>query len=130
MDAPNETSLSAGRVIRELLQADKAVRATGADVFPVYRDKALLPYVYYRRAGLTTAQAKGAPAADTATMELMCCAASYEASVRLAEAVRAALDGAQARDESLRMRSCYLADADELWEADAYVQRLIFTVKI
>ena len=112
-----------------MLLSSADVRAITTDVFPVYRDRALLPYVYYHRASLTTAQTSGKPA-DTVAMELVCCAATYEQSVLLAEAVRSALDGMQAEAAGLRLRSCYLADAEELWEADAYVQRLIFNVKI
>ena len=41
-----------------------------------------------------------------------------------------ALDGAQGEKDGLVMRSCYLADSEEAWQDDAYVQQLVFNVKI
>ena len=57
-------------------------------------------------------------------------AATYQESVELAEAVRAALDYAQGEKDGLVMRSCILADGEELYEDDAYVQSLTFKVQI
>ncbi|MEG1345884.1 MAG: hypothetical protein RSC78_04060 [Acidaminococcaceae bacterium] len=52
------------------------------------------------------------------------------ATVELAETVRDALDGAQGEIPGLVMRSCYLVDSEEAWQDDAYVQQLVFNVKI
>lgn len=48
----------------------------------------------------------------------------------MAEAVRAALDYAQGESDGLVMRSCILNDSEEAWQDDAYVQQLVFSVKI
>jgi hypothetical protein len=63
-------------------------------------------------------------------VEVLCFTEQYTDGVLLAEAVRAALDGARAEVDGVVMRSCYLADSEEAWGDDAFVQRLIFNVKI
>ena len=124
------TSLSVGNIVYELLSGNADVMAIARKVFPVVTDKAELPYVAYRRATLTQATVKSGQGADSVVMEIHCYAATYSESVELAEAVRAALDHQQATKEGLTMRSCTLTDAVELWQDDAYVQALSFTLRV
>ena len=97
-------------------------------------DKAELPYILYRRASMEqNPQKTGNPGADTVQMEVICFAADYDDCLELAEAVRGALDNKrdmQTDDETLTMRSCLLVDSEEAWQDDAYVQQLIFNVKV
>jgi hypothetical protein len=127
--AANKTSLSAGEIIRAVLTSDETVMGIVTKVFPVATDEAKLPYVMYRRAHMEQVPTKGI-GADTVGIEVTCYAEQYTQSVELAEAVRAALDGKQASIDGLSMRSCHLTDSEEAWEDDAYVQQLIFTIKI
>ena len=116
-----QTSLSAGLVVRKLLSENEDVQAITRLVFPVVSDSAQLPYVVYRRSDLEPAPNSH----DTLTFEVACYAASYAGAVELAEAVRAALDGTS---DNL-LRSCRMTSAEELWDADAHVQLLTFTVR-
>jgi len=50
--------------------------------------------------------------------------------VELAEAVRAALDHTQAEHGRQRMRSCCLTESEEAYQDDAFVQQLVFSIKI
>lgn len=130
-DTKIQTSLSAGSIIRGALLEDEAVSAITRNVFPVVVDNARLPYIAYRRVSFEQkAQKTGLKWADTVVEEVVCYAASYEESIRLAEAVRAALDGVQYAMGDMNMRSCTLTGAEEGWQADAYIQRLVFTLKI
>ncbi len=124
------TVLSAGLVVNEMLSSDASIAAAVTKVFPVVVDQAILPYIAYRREGLETRPVKGERSADTARIAVRCYAATYAGSVELAEMVRAALDGATYRGDTLSMRSCCLVGGSETWEADAYVQELIFAVRI
>lgn len=124
------TSLSAGLAIAQALREDAEVRGIATKVFPVVADKALLPYVAYRRASMAAVQTKGQGAADTALVEVLCYAKTYEQSVELAEAVRFALDGASGEAAGLAVRSIKLSDAEDYWEAGAFIQRLTFTVRV
>ena len=126
----NKSSLSAGEIIRGILAADPAVTTRVNKIYPVIVDKAELPYITYRRASLQQDPVKGSRGADTVGIEVICYTAGYTEGVELAEAVRDALDGATGTSEGLLMRSCFLSDSEEAWQDDAYLQQLIFTVKI
>ena len=126
-----KTSLSAGELIRAILLEDAEVASRTNKIFPVAIDKAVLPYILYRRTALEqNAQKAGQPGADTVQIEVICFTKKYGEGVELAEAVRAALDNCQGSNADLRMRSCLLTDSEEAWQDDAYVQQLIFSVKI
>lgn len=133
--AQKKTSLSAGAIIRSILLADGEVKKRTNKVFPIVIDQAQLPYILYRRAALQHNPTKaGMPGADTVTMEVVCYTAKYAEGVELAEAVRAALDYSQGESQGVsqgvRMRSCTLTDSEEGYEDDAFVQQLVFQVKI
>lgn len=129
--ANNKSSLSAGAVIRNILLSDEEVKKRTNKVFPIVIDKATLPYILYRRASLQHNPTKaGLPGADTVTMEVVCYTARYADGVELAEAVRAALDYKQGERDGVTMRSCVLTDSEEGYEDDAFLQQLIFQVKI
>jgi hypothetical protein len=125
-----KTSLSAGIIIRDILTRDADVNRIATKVFPVVTEKATLPYVAYRRARLDHKPVKGSQGSDTAIIEINCYGKTYEQSITLAEAVRAALDNVKGEKSGLTMRSCYLSDGEEFYEDDAYVQGLTFSVQI
>ena len=126
----SKSSLSAGEIIRDILVNNAEVAARAKKVFPVVEDSAELPYIVHRRTQLEQEPAKGRRGADTVGIEILCYTQHYTEGVELAEAVRDALDGAQGEKDGLVMRSCYLADSEEAWQDDAYVQQLVFNVKI
>ena len=126
----SKSSLSAGEIIRDILVNNAEVAARAKKVFPVVEDSAELPYIVYRRTQLEQEPAKGRRGADTVGIEILCYTQHYTEGVELAEAVRDALDGAQGEKDGLVMRSCYLADSEEAWQDDAYVQQLVFNVMI
>ena len=126
----SKSSLSAGEIIRDILVNNAEVAARAKKVFPVVEDSAELPYIVYRRTQLEQEPAKGRRGADTVGIEILCYTQHYTEGVELAEAVRDALDGAQGEKDGLVMRSCYLADSEEAWQDDAYIQQLVFNVKI
>lgn len=128
--AVNKSSLSAGEIIRAVLVEDPEVAARTTKVYPVVADEAKLPYIVYRRTQLEQDAIKGRRGADTVGIEVICYTEQYTPGVELAEAVRDALDGKQATVDGLVMRSCYLSDSEEGWQDDAYVQQLVFTVKM
>lgn len=128
--AVSKSSLSAGEIIRAMLIEDSEVMARVNKVFPVVEDKADLPYIVYRRTQLEQDPTKAGRGADTVGIEILCYTAGYTEGVELAEAVRGALDNRQGETDGLVMRSCYLTDSEEAWQDDAYVQQLVFNVKI
>lgn len=132
MAAVENTSLSAGALVHRLLLEDPFVTSVTSKVIPVATPETELPYILYGRLSLEANPAKSRPACDTVEIEVDCYAGQYGQGIELAEAVRATLDYCQAEDDTtgLRMRSCILVDASEDFDGDAYVQRLIFSMKI
>lgn len=129
--AVSRTSLSAGAIIRSILLKDEEVAKRTNKVYPIVTDTAVLPYILYRRAALECNPTKaGYPGADTVQIDVICYTSDYAEGVELAEAVRAALDCASGEKDGLRMRSCILADSEEDYQDDAYMQLLSFNVKI
>lgn len=126
-----KTSLSAGAIVRAVLLDDPEVAARTKKIFPVATDNAELPYILYRRSALEPKpQKSGQPGADEIQMEIICFTERYSDGVILAEAVRAALDMKRAEHNGISMRSCYLLDSEETYQDDAFVQQLVFTLKI
>ena len=126
----SKSSLSAGEIIRAVLTSDPEVTARAKKVYPVVEDTAELPYVVYRRTQLEQGQVKGRRGNDNVTIEVLCYTKGYTEGVELAEAVRDALDNKTAESDGLVMRSCYLTDSEEAWQDDAYLQVLVFNVKM
>jgi len=113
-----------------MLLEDPEVAARTNKIFPVATDRADLPYILYRRTQLEQATIKGRQGADTVGIEVLCYTKGYTEGIELAEAVRAALDNKQGEIDGLVMRSCFLSDSEEAWQDDAYLQQLVFTVKM
>ena len=128
--AVSKSSLSAGEIIRAVLTSDPEVTARAKKVYPVVEDTAELPYVVYRRTQLEQGQVKGRRGNDNVTIEVLCYTKGYTEGVELAEAVRDALDNKTAESDGLVMRSCYLTGSEEAWQDDAYLQVLVFNVKM
>lgn len=126
----SKSSLSAGELIRAVLIENSEVSARVNKVYPVVEDKAELPYIVYRRARFRKEQVKNRRGPDTVEIEIQCYTQDYTEGVELAEAVRDALDGVQITHEGLVMRACDLADSEETWIDDAYVQELIFNCQM
>lgn len=126
-----KTSLSAGLAVYAMLAGDGGLSGMVTKIFPVVTDEAELPYIAYRRLSMAQDPVKhGWPGADTVRLQVSCFTASYAEGVRLAESVRRALDGKRYRKEGIDVRSCVLSDASEDWQDDAFVQHLIFDIKV
>lgn len=127
----DKSSLSAGELIRATLLEDAEVCATTTRIFPVRAKETTLPYILYRRAELETLpQKSGKPGSEKLQMELNCFSQGYEEGLKLAEAVRSALDFVSTEHDGLQMRVCYLSNASEEYQGDIFMQKLIFTIKI
>lgn len=129
----SKTILSSSALLAELLAQEPDKFPKEVTFFPVIApEKAICPYVVYRRAKVSTEAVKTGMSADTAAIEVLCCGSSYAQSVELAEWVRQTLDGTQitSDDGKLRLRSCRLTDAYEGTEAQTFIQAMTFIVKI
>lgn len=126
-----KTILSAGEIIHAILSEAPEVKAITSTILPVYNESELtLPYIIYQRNSIEPKPVKTSPGAESAEIEVSCYTESYGQSVELAEAVKEALDGVSATTDTMTMRSCQLVDGGESWADGAYIQTLIFNIKI
>lgn len=132
MGTVTKTSLSAGDIIYSVLSSDADISSRVTKIYPVVEPvEAICPYIVYRRVGLSVMpQKSGQPGADTLQIAVGVYAQHYEDSVDIAELVRSALDYKTYEIAGLRMRGCYLSGSSEEIEGDAFVQNLLFTIKI
>ena len=125
------SSLSAGKVIYSLLASDAELMATVTKIFPVVVDSASLPYITYRRVALNSQPQKAGMGADTARVEVNVFTEEYAEGVELAERVRADLETYNSKEVAgSLLRGCYLEASEETWGDDAFVQRMVFNVRI
>lgn len=124
------TSLSAGIAIYDLLTQDEELMRRVTKVFPVVTEEAQLPYVAYARTRMEVAKPKGAAGSDRVEITVRCYAATYGESVEIAEIVRGVLDDAQWSGSGMTMRGCVLTGSSESATDDAFVQELVFGIRI
>ena len=125
------SSLSAGKAIYSLLASDETLMATVTKIFPVVVDTAMLPYIVYRRVGLAHVPQKAGMGADTTRVEVNVFTEDYTQGVELAERVRTDLETYGGKEVAgAILRGCFLEASEETWGDDAYVQRLVFNVRI
>lgn len=120
--------MSAGLIVMDLLQKSPAKEMV-TKIFPLITGEAELPYICYRKSGGEYIHLKKG-VRDTVYMEVWCFARDYGESVELAETVRSALEHRQTTYEDLQLTACRLTECEELWEDDAYIQKMIYYLKI
>lgn len=125
-------SILIGKYIYQFLTGDTAVNAiVSGNVFPVVADVEVnYPFVAYMRTGINADYTKDGQSCDTVTVNIVCVADNYTASVDLANAVRAALDGKRYADDSVNIRQIKMDGATENFLDDAFVQELTFEIII
>jgi hypothetical protein len=105
-------------VLRAALVADATVSGLiGTKVFPLITPpETAMPYVVWRRAGITRDQTLSAPmGVPTVTVEYQIAGATYESARTVADAMRAVLDGYGGTADNTTVRQTYLDDeSDEL----------------
>ena len=131
--------ISAGKLLYDVLSNDTELGQNCNKVFPVIaEDTALLPYIEFSRTSVQVSPVKyqePMSGACTAFYDVTCYAQTYSQSVAMAERVAHLLDSQsyQYTDESentLTARSIILTGAEELWQGDAYAQRLTFQIRV
>lgn len=124
------TGLSVGLYIKETLCNDADVKALAGDkIFPPSEFKDVkFPFIAYTRTSLTPSSTKDYITKDTVNIFFAICSDRYEISVKLAEAVRAALEGVQ--NDEYNIRDCSLVSGSESFENGTIMQGLNFEFKI
>lgn len=128
----SKTVLSAGILIKGILEADKDL--VGVGIYPILApEDSEMPSIIYRRSDLDSTSVKTGAPADSTYIEIEIWTDDYEVGINIAEKVRKALEGKQVVEpwKGLTMRSSQLVNAYENGTEDSlFVQYLKFKIKI
>lgn len=99
--------------------------------FPIIAEQGTpQPFAVYRRTGVTLPYTKDRyNYEEVASYEVIITASTYPECVRLAQDVKARLDGLRGEWEGNHITEIKLTNTDEDWHNDGYIQRLYFTIK-
>lgn len=100
--------------------------------YPIVAEKgATYPFALYRRTSFQPYYTKDRnDFQDTILIELTVCATTYKDSITLAQKVKDKLELARGGWGKTTIVNIELMDASETWNEDAYIQRLIFEIKV
>lgn len=119
--------LRVGKSINYLLTNSEVNTIVQDRIFPVIADQGTsFPFITYRRSGCGNEDSKDSVYEDRTTVELVIASASYEESIEIAQKCREALE----KKRYNNIRDIKLVDASEMFAEEAFIQNLLFTIKI
>ena len=96
-------------------------------VYPLIADQGTkFPFITYRRSGSGDQQNKDSIYEETTNVEIVVVSNTYEESIDIAQKCRDIFETSKTQ----KIKKISLADAQEDYQEDAFVQTLIFTIKI
>lgn len=124
-------ALHAGIVIKSLIKDSKANEEIGGRIYSIVANTdAPYPYVTYQRTGTIPSGSKdGYDEEDWATVVVSVYAAKYEDSIRIADKITISLIEGQTTVEGIEVGEIHLTGSDEDFQADAYIQNLVFNIE-
>lgn len=122
-------NLNAGKIIYTLLSASTVAQKV-TKISPLVLEKAAkYPYIVYKRMSADDDQTKDGLFEDTTRVEVNIITNSYPEGLALANEVAGILPTKNKQVGDFYVNSLELADADEAFILNAYVQTLSFTIK-
>lgn len=119
--------LRVGKSINHLLTNSDVNTIVNGRIFPIIADQGTAyPFITYRRNGSGNDSNKDSIYEDTTTVELVIASVSYQESMDIAVKVREALE----KKRYDNIKDIRLVDASEDYVSEAFIQNLVFTIKI
>lgn len=119
--------LRVGKSINYLLTNSEVNTIVKGRIFPIIADQGTAyPFITYRRNGSSNDSNKDSIYEDTTTVELVIASVSYQESMDIAVKVREALE----KKRYDNIKDIRLVDASEDYVSEAFIQNLVFTIKI
>lgn len=87
------------------------------------------PFVVYARTSLYVEYCKDGVIEDTIEFQVLAVSDNYVESLEVANRIRSILELMRYKDDNVRVSECKLTSVTEEYMEDAFVQRLIFTLK-
>lgn len=127
-----DNSLLIGKYIYKLLSEDVVLSAkvTSKKIFPLVANAdTTYPFIVYARTGLTVEYSKDGTVENRIEFQVLAVSENYVESLEVANQIRKTLELIRYKDEDISIRECKLSSVLEEYMEDAFIQRLIFTIK-
>lgn len=127
-----ETSLNIGKVIKEILYRDEALKnLVKNQVFPlIAEENTTFPFIVYRRNSIRKASTKDYVNDEIASVDVVVACDKYSQSVEIAERVRFVLEHGGYDGENFSVDNISLSNASEQYIQNTYIQTLTFEIEI
>ena len=123
--------IQVGKAINNILTNDKTVTAKiGKRIFPLIANvDTQFPFVVYRRNSIIPVDSKDKFShEESATIEVVIAANSYNESIEIAELISKSLQGKKGNFSGVEIKKIQLTEAAEDFIEDTYIQRLTFII--
>ena len=127
-----DNSLLIGKYIYKLLSEDAVLstKVTSKKIFPLVANAATtFPFIVYARTGLVVEYCKDGTVENRIEFQVLAVSENYVESLEVANQIRRTLELIRYKDENISIRECKLSSVQEEYMEDAFIQRLIFTIK-
>jgi hypothetical protein len=127
-----ETSLNIGKVIKEILYRDEALKnLVKNQVFPlIAEENTTFPFIVYRRNSIRKSNTKDYVNDEIASVDVVVACDKYSQSVEIAERVRFILECGEYEGENFSVDNISLSNASEQYMQNTYIQTLTFDIEI
>ena len=127
-----DNSLLVGKYIYKLLSEDTELsgKVSPKKIFPLVANAdTTYPFIVYARTGLTVEYCKDGTVENRIEFQVLAVSENYVESLEVANQIRKTLELIRYKDEDISIRECKLSSVLEEYMEDAFIQRLIFTIK-
>ena len=107
----------------------KVVKPTS--IFPIVAQaNTKYPYIVMQRTGIRASYSKAGITEDNVTLEIIAISNDYSQSIDIAQLIRETIDGKRYRGDEIEIDDIEVESITEEFAENAYLQRLIFSMKI
>ena len=128
----NDNSLLIGKLVYRMLSTDEVLAGmVGKKVFPLVANAdTTFPFVVYSRTGLKVDYCKDGTIENEVEIQVLAVSDNYAQSLEIANQIRRILELFRYKDNELEVTQSKLTSVQEEYLEDAFIQRLILTLKI
>ena len=128
----SDMSIMLGKLIYKLLSNDELLSqvVTPKKIFPLVANAdTTYPFIVYARTSLRVDYCKEGITENSVEFQVIAVSDNYVESLEVANRIRGVLELLRYKDETIYISECKLSSVSEEYMEDAFIQRLIFTIK-
>lgn len=121
------------KYIRKFLLDNKELMkvVSPTSIFPIVAQaNTKYPYIVMQRTGIRASYSKAGITEDNVTLEIIAISNDYSQSIDIAQLIRETIDGKRYRSDEIEIDDIEVESITEEFVDNAYLQRLVFSMKI